>query len=87
MEHNLEIDIYSVQQHDDHQYRLYINNELFVERPYKLPPQYDYQTIQVSCKLQKENAIRFEVLNGYLRLGELRVDNTPHKHTNGYFEL
>lgn len=87
MEHTLEIDIHSVQQHDNHQYRLYINDELFIERPYHVPPEYDYQTVMVTCELQKENTIRFEVLEGYLRLGELRLDKTPHNHTNGYFEL
>lgn len=87
MEKLVEIDIHHTESHNNHQYRLFVNNELMVERPYTLPQGWHYQTFKCIIELEQENVVNFEVLDGHLQMGDIRIDNETVKHTDGYFKL
>lgn len=74
--------------YESNDYRLFINDELFLERPYNLPDHYSHQKVHVNLYLDNgPNAINLQNINGNLVLGKINIDNKEIEHTNGYFEL
>lgn len=87
--YKLEIDIHAVEEdYTDAEYRMFINDELIVDRPYNIPPQYHFQRLHIHCKLSEgPNTIAIDPTNCKLKLGKINIDNKQIQHTNGYFEL
>lgn len=87
-EYQLNIELRQVGKYDNNDYRLFVNDELILERPWNLPIGYEYQNVYITCNLAKgSNAIDLQNINGNLVLGRINIDNKQIKHTNGYFEL
>ena len=87
-ENKLDIELHQVGKYDSNDYRLFINDELILERPWNLPDGYKHQIVHITCNLtQGGNAINLQNINGNLVLGKINIDNKEIKHTNGYFEL
>ena len=87
-ERNIQIELRQVGKFHNNDYRLFINDELIVERAWNLPEGYEYQILHVKCKLSNgSNVINLKNINGNLVLGKINIDNKQIQHTNGYFEL
>jgi hypothetical protein len=87
-EYKLQIELRQVGKYDNNDYRLFINDELMLERRWNLPDGYEHQVVHVTCNLaQGGNAIKLQNFDGNLVLGKINIDNKEIKHTNGYFEL
>jgi len=69
-------------------YRLYLNDELLLERPYFLPPDVEFQVIHLTIRLNNGgNTFNLIPIKGNLFLGKLNIDRVPIQHTKGYFEI
>lgn len=87
-EYQLDIELRQVGKYDNNDYRLFINDELMLERPWTLPDGYEYQVVHVKCNLAKGgNSINLQNIHGNLVLGTININNKEIAHTNGYFEL
>jgi len=87
-EYKLDIELRQVGKYDNNDYRLFVNDELMLERPWNLPDGYEYQVVYLTCKLAKGgNSINLQNIHGNLVLGKITIDNKEIQHTNGYFEL
>lgn len=87
-EYKLQIELRQVGKYDNNDYRLFINDELMLERPWNLPNGYLHQIVHITCNLaQGGNSINLQNINGNLVLGKININNKEIKHTNGYFEL
>lgn len=87
-EYKLDIELRQVGKYDNNDYRLFINDELMLERPWNLPDGYEYQVVHLTCKLTNGgNAINLQNIHGNLVLGKININNKEIEHTNGYFEL
>ena len=87
-ERSLQIELRQVGKFITNDYRLFINEELMLERPWNIPEGFEYQIVHVKCKLSNgPNVIKLQNINGNLVLGKLNIDNKEITHTNGYFEL
>ena len=87
-EYKLEIELRLSGNYPKNDYRLFINDEIMLERPWNIPSGYSHQVIHLTCKLGLgENAINLQNIDGNLVLGKINIDNKEIKHTNGYFEL
>lgn len=87
-EYKLDIELRQVGKFDNNDYRLFINNELMLERLWNLPDGYEYQVVHLTCKLANGgNAINLQNIHGNLVLGKININNEEIQHTNGYFEL
>ena len=73
---------------DTNDYRLYVDDELILERPYRVPPGYAHQVAQIKCMLDSgSHVVRLENITGELVLGTILCNKKKIAHTNGYFEL
>jgi hypothetical protein len=87
-EYQLDIELRQIGKYDNNDYRLFINDELMLERPWTLPDGYEYQVVHLTCKLAKGgNSINLQNIHGNLVLGKININNKEIVHTNGYFEL
>lgn len=87
-EYKIDVELHQVGDHEQNDYRLFLNDELMLERPWNLPHGYEYQVVHLTCNLDKGgNAVQLQNLNGNLELGKINIDNKEIQHTNGYFEL
>ena len=87
-ERSISIELRQIGKFHDNDYRLFINDELIMERPCNLPDGYTHQMVYVKCKLSNgPNVIKLQNIQGNLVLGQINIDNKEIKHTNGYFEL
>jgi hypothetical protein len=87
-EYKLNIELRQIGKYDVNDYRLFINNELMLERPWNLPNGYECQNVHITCNLaQGSNAVNLQNINGNLELGRININDKQIKHTNGYFEL
>ena len=87
-EYTLDIELRQVGKYDNNDYRLFVNDELILERPWNLPDGYEYQVVHITCKMANGgNAVNLQNINGNLVLGKININNKEIEHTNGYFEL
>ena len=87
-EYTLDIELRQVGKYNNNDYRLFVNDELILERPWNLPDGYEYQVVHITCKMANGgNAVNLQNINGNLVLGKININNKEIEHTNGYFEL
>jgi len=87
-EYKIDVELHQVSNHKENDYRLFLNDELMLERPWNLPQGSQYQVVHLTCNLDKGgNAVQLQNLNGNLELGKINIDDKEIQHTKGYFEL
>lgn len=86
--YKLTVEILQKGAYESNDYRLFVNDELFLERPYNLPDYCSHQKVHIDVLLNKgPNAINLQNLTGNVFLGKININNKEIQHTNGYFEL
>ena len=87
-EYKIDVELHQVGDHEENDYRLFVNNSLMLERPWNLPDGYSHQVVHLTCNLDKgKTRVKIENMGGHLRLGKINIDDKEIQHNDGQFIL